>query len=58
LNDEIDEHFHDNLLSLADRCSCGRVLVSSCVRMPAFGPHGRLPGTHLRFVGSIDGARY
>jgi hypothetical protein len=29
LNGEIDEHFHDNLLSLADRCSCGRVLGSS-----------------------------
>jgi hypothetical protein len=29
MNDEIDEHFHDNLLSLADRCSCGRVLASS-----------------------------
>jgi hypothetical protein len=29
LNDEIDEHFHDNLLSLADRCGCGRVLGSS-----------------------------
>src|SRR3954469_9600204 len=28
LNGQIDEHFHDNLLSLADRCRCRRVLVS------------------------------
>jgi hypothetical protein len=28
LNNQIDDHLHGDLLSLADRCCCGRVLIS------------------------------